>query len=357
MLAASLGGCAAAPKPLAFTDSEAFHERSSSIYGFVNRDLDGDGFDETVAMRRVPPGYTPVLYWQRPSEQGMVFEEGCTGQLIPGEELRTLRWLESPPWLFVVASEENPEERIETVSLVDLLQGCVGRYGGRIRIPKSDAAVVEPPGLRSGASLPVGSGALRIVDEPQFLRLEGAMGEVWFLKQVRQRHVDFDGDAVQERADEVSLLGRADVQAAWHVTDGEPVDLAMLTDGRDDTSFALRAGQTGALHLQSSLPILLFELHHGCAGEARASLSLEPVGGGGVYTTGEALSAEAFVRARGRERQGEGGSARELLALREPVAPLALRLGPATKRRCLREVRAYGWRDASLAPSGSDHPD
>ena len=89
----------------------------------------------------------------------------------------------------------------------------------------------------------------------------------------------------------------------------------------------------------------LLEVAHGCFGAEPLPLSLaapnEP-----AVVLGVPPPPGSFVEASGRSVSIAGGGRRDLFVLRTPVTALSVLIGPTDAERCIKEIRAFGWRRA-----------
>ncbi len=356
-LAVALLGCGAKVlPPLRFADSDSFSNMASRVYAILEADIDGDGIDDAVIAERSGYGYRVALLLQHPGKKQVAFEPSCAGPVLAGDELEAFRWMRlgQRDVLFALVATEDPDEKLQNFALVDVADGCKVAYREELRLPAAQGELVLPTGLRGGAFVQEDGASVGIVDEPRFLRLFGASGEVDVLTSVRQRIVrDWHGGlrvreqvlttvapqklAVHFEEDSVALGAEPPVDAVTRAA-AAPRLLAELTDA-SDAAF-IEVGR-GTLVLTAAEPILLLEVHYGCGagGEERPpELHLGDL----AHVLGAPPAPASWVRGFGSSTVA-GTFRRELLLLTEPRNELRLD-NQGQARLCLREIVAHRFR-------------
>lgn len=336
---------ASPPRRAPFSSSAAYRALRSSVSVLLERDADGDGKADVIALQRVGPGYSARVVWQRPGAGKDGWVLGCVGPVVTGEDVEIVQWVTmgSRELLLIVAQETDPDETIQNVTLVDVGNRCKERFSDRIRVPKNDVAVLAPGSVPAGVVLQRGK-AIHLVDDPRYLTLSGPQGEIKLLLSVRVRTLEGEVGAVATTQRRQQFLTRRSVTAQWRSVERTTETIDNVVDGSDTTVFEARAGEAGKLLLKSADPLLLLEFRHGCPGVAPVPLVLRTGSGGPAFVTGRRPPHAAPVQAAGRTLSGRTGRwVRDLVALREPAGTIALAVGPANVKRCVREVIAYGW--------------
>jgi len=335
-------------KPARFADRAAFVEVRSRAYGMLERDLDGDGLDDAVVGLRVSGGWAAAAFAHTvDDERGHRWHATCQGPVVTGSELGLLAWVEMSdgPLVLVVGDEENPDELVQSLVLIDANEACAARLEERLVLVKPAGEVIAPGSVPAGVL--VRDGALLLTDQPETVTLEGSEGMTSLLQSVRVRRISGTREIVEVEEGMVSFLEPRQVTATWQST-SEPMTLEMLTDNDDVTGFVARADEVGTLRLIADRAVSLLIVHHGCRGDADPRLQLR-VGEGSSWALGSPIPPDSFVRAAGRSR-GREGVRRDLLALREAHRELELELGPVERTRCVREVRAFGFKGTPANP-------
>lgn len=357
-----MAACAAklAP-PVPFSQTTAFRDIDSSIFAILEADLNGDGMPDAIVARGVGPGWAPVVYMQTAGVEQTAWSLECTGPVVVGSELGSLRWMNpgSGRLVMLAATTENPDEATEHVVLVDPVDGCAVRFEDHVHLTRPNGAVVAPRGLSGGLLLDGEDGSLRIVDRPSYLTLDAAEGEVALLTKVRIRQLSGTSRKVHVEERLVELLRPLAVTIEWIA---EPVandagyvkaaesppatETPELTDNDDTTTFVARAGVSGRLRIVGESPIIGFEIRHGCLDAEPVPLRLQSTEGK-PHIVGERPVPGSFVRATGRRRITNAGTARvnsDLLLLGRHGTEWSLSVGPGEVQRCIRELKAFGFR-------------
>ncbi len=381
---------ACGPKPparqLTFARTPAFHEISGKVYAILERDLDGDGWIDAVIAERQDHGYSIVVMEQVPPKQEgqQEYRRRCTGPLLTGEDLDAFNWVPLGPRdaVFARVLQQDPEELRQSIAVVDVAKDCDPLFAEEVRLTAGDAqTVVSSPALSGGAFLEEPS-AVHIVDRPRYLRLAGAEADVQVLTGARLRIVRFDAAGAHLEEGTVEALEPLPLTGALYVSevrdDGlttpppeptpppptapepptpEPTpptksEIGGLTDGEDGLAVELDPDADPLLMVKATAPIVLLEVHHGCEqpGPGLELVRLDEEPGREVHVLGARPKEDSFVQASSLE--GAKATGRALLLLRAPTALLQLHVGPRAGRRCLRELKAFGWRGAS-----DDEPD
>jgi hypothetical protein len=344
---ATVAACAHRPPapagPTVFAESAAFAAVSGRAHRILKRDVNGDGVEDAVVALRSDRGWAPAVFAHAVDEDGRhSWRAACEGPAVPGSELGELAWVEmnDGPLLLLVGAEETPDELIQSLVLVDPADHCALRLEERLLLAKPGHQVIAPNSVPAGVRLE--AGVLAISDRPATVRLEGPEGVAAVLTGVRVRRVGGSREVVEVEEANANLLVPRSIVVSWRGP-GEAMELSMLTDGSDRTSFVARPDHAGALRIEANSTVALVLLHHGC-GEAsgdetlRLRIADEP-----PWSSGAPVPSGSFVRAAGRTISA-GGVRRDLLALREPAAEIVMQLGRAESNRCLRQVRAFGFR-------------
>ncbi len=347
LLLAASAACAAKVQvpPTAFADSDAFKKVRKDALGFLDHDFNGDGVPDAVVVTRDGQGMKPQVFVQTPSETGGVWSHACTGPLLAGEELDTLRWVQTGlrELLLVVASTENPDTLQQSFALLPSSQPCTAVFQEQVNLQKPGYEVVSP-GEVPGGVLVDDAGRVHVIDRAQTVQLRGANGEVEVLKAVRERILTDDGVRIVVKEKPRSFVAPRAIKAAW--VRAEPAareELPALTDENTATSFVVQVGEQGVLEIESGAPMVILDVAHGCA-EGPTALTLTPVATAeDTHVVGAVPEASSFVQGTGHRPRHAPGERRDVLVLREPTTRLALRVGPVDATRCLRDVRAYGF--------------
>ncbi len=348
LLAVLVVGCAGKVQvqPTAFKDSDAFKKVRKDALGFLDHDFNGDGIDDAVVVTRDGSGMKPQVFVQTASEKGGVWSHACTGPMLAGEELETMRWVQPGPreLLLVVASTDNPDTLQQSFALLPVNQPCTAVFQEQINLEKPGYEVVSPGEVPAGV-LVDDAGMVHVIDRAQTVHLRGASGEVEVLKSVRQRILADDGVRIVVDEKPRGFVAPRAIKVAWRR--GQPPvleDLSVLTDESRETSFVAKAGDEGVLEIDSGdRPMVILDVAHGC-GEGTDGLTLTPESAAeDTHVVGKAPDARSFVQGVGHRPLLAPGERRDVLVLREPATKLALRVGPTDVARCLRDVRAYGF--------------
>ncbi len=340
--------CGPKLKPPRYIDSPAFHAVSGSVYGILDRDIDGDGQSDATVVVRAEQGYVVEVLRQEGKKEAPAWKPLCRSETLLGNDLDAMRWLDAKdePLLYVVVLDEDPEELRQSVAVIDATDCSSALYEKLSVRRKERDAIITPESFRQGAMLSKDAGTLTIIDEPRYLRLGGAAGDVEILSSVRQRDFVFaDGET------ELTEQPRGLLTPVSLAIEG-PSGIEVLYDGDDGTHVAIAAGASLVLGMRSERPWILLELHHGCDEDPAAPLSV--MHEGEVFTLGQKPGAGSFVLAYGRKNK-HAGIEHDLLALRTKTALLELTIQGDTKTRCLREVRAYGFITDTAFPEGDEH--
>jgi len=338
--------CAHAPKqPTTFAQSAAFHATSGSVYGILERDLDADGFNEALVLKRTEHGYKPTLYRQVAGEGGTAWAENCVGAEILGGELERLSWTtweDGTTLGLVAATDDSPDDIVLNVGLLDLLDDCASSVSERVVLPRPAGIVIAPESVPAGLILESAGVGFRLIDMPRTLRLLGAGGEVELLLGLRERRFAGPASAPTVTERNVAILAPEGLTAEFAPSQGEVRAWPELTDEDTDLSLVLKPGEAGLLSLSAPQPIVALEVVHGCPGEIASPLALA-LQEGQVYEVGKPVNEDAFVVAVGRAFTDEAGAQHGFLALREPQPQLAVVIGPLNRERCLHHVKAYSF--------------
>ena len=333
-------------KPVPFARSEAFKGVRQNALGFLDYDFTGDGVPDAVAVVASGPGMAPRVFVQEPSEQGAQWSEACTGPVILGEELDTLRWIEPGPrkLLLVVASTENPDILTQSFALFPESAPCTPIFQETIRMARPGYDVVSP-GEVPGGVLVDESDRVHVIDKARTVHLNGAAGEVEVLTAVRERVFDDDGRKIKVSEPPRSFILPRKVRARWVSAKEDTLtrDVPELVDEDAKTSFTATAGDNGLLEIDSTEPITILDVSHMCDGTTtRIEITPEQLPED-THVIGDKPNKMSFIHGVGRRPQNASAERREVLVLREPATHLALHLGPIDSDRCLRDVRAYGF--------------
>jgi hypothetical protein len=333
------------PKPTPFSKSEAFHKSSSTIYGILERDLDEDGLSEVVVANKTDHGFALSTYRQHPAASGNTWERICDGEVAVGSELEVLSFIEveDGALALIAAKDDNPDEELQSFVLIDPAAGCATRFKDQLRLPKPADAVITPGAVPAGVIIVEHEPGFRLVDEPRVLHLTAAEGKVDLLTGVRTRLVTGKRREVAVDEAALSFLRPIPIAVHWQASEADPIELFELVDDDATTEFVAKPGVTGTLKIAADAPFVALELVHGCYGGSAAALELASEQGT-RFVTGEAAAADSFVAANGKSFGDEAGGRHELLALRSAATSLTLSVGPVAAERCLRDVRAFGFR-------------
>lgn len=333
-------------QPTAFKDSDAFKKVRKDALGFLDHDFNGDGVDDAVVVTRDGQGMKPQVFVQTAGETGGVWSHACTGPVLAGEELDTLRWVQTGAreLLLVVASTENPDTLQQSFALLPSNQPCTAVFQEQVNLQKPGYEVVGP-GEVPGGVLVDDAGRVHVIDRAQTVQLRGANGEVEVLKAVRERVLTDDGVRIVVKEKPRSFVAPRGIKTTWVRAEPEArEELPALTDENSETSFTAQAGEQGVLEIDSNgQPMVILDVAHGCA-EGPTALTLTPVSAiEDTHVVGAIPDASSFVQGTGHRPRHAPGERRDVLVLREPATRLALRVGPVDAVRCLRDVRAYGF--------------
>jgi hypothetical protein len=328
--------CARVAPAVPFLKSAAYHGISGSVVGVLERDFGDDGRLEAVVVRRDPAGFVLQVLGQAPGTA-----EGwtalCAGPVVPGEDLLQLAALGSPTevWVALTTDAANPEETLQLLQVLDP-RGCAPRHGERVRVQRPEGGLLGPQGAPA-LGVTVEAGAVRIVDRPRYVQLTGPQDPAAYLARYRRRIGTVGPAGLNWQETEVSVLERTPVEALWRL-DGEEGAATTRLGGDGATELTIAAA--GTLVLDAPRPLVLLELHHGCAAED-APLILRQ--GAQTYAAGSRPAAGGFIRAAGRRRTDATEGAQELLGLAAPATHLELGIDPADRPQCLRELIGYAW--------------
>ena len=335
-----VAGCGPKLPPARFVDSAAFHSMSGRVHGILEHDLDKDGRQDAIVAERLADGYAITVLRQEQGANGAEWHPRCASALVAGEDLDAMRWLSfgDKAVVFVLALTENPEEVIQSFALVDVGGGCSSVQSGQVKLERGDAdGLIVPASLRRGVVLAEDGTAMSIVDQPEYLHLTGAQGDVRVLTSVRQRGIVWSSGEPVTSERRLSII----VPAKLKVRTGEssPGDASGAGDRDDDAPIHAAPGETLQLRLTAELPMLMLELHHGCdTGPAVLTLAAA----GSAFTFGTPPAVESFVGGAGISREADGLQ-RDLIALRQETQEIILEVGPKDIERCLRQVRAFAF--------------
>jgi hypothetical protein len=311
-----LAACGAKPVFVPFAESPAFHERSSRVYGILERDLDGDGLIDAVIALRNEHGFAPQVFHGKVEKERIDYTPACLGPVLEGDDLDAMRWV---PWgedevLFMVVLDETPDQLAQSFALVDLRGDCATLHHEQVLLPRGDD-VLAPAELRAGVA--VDGGQVIVIDEPEYLHLTGREGELEVPTSVRARRI-----VGGEGETRLPVIVPQPMTAHW----GD-FELPELVDGAVETSFVVR--DAGVLQVTSGKPLVLLELQYGCGPLPVITLRDQAL----------ALDAQTptvdWVRGIGHK------SSAALVALTEPATELQLGLQATS---CLRELRGYSFR-------------
>jgi hypothetical protein len=337
-------GCGPKPVPQRFVESAAFHGRQGRVHGLLQRDVDGDGREDAIIAERGEYGYTVSVLKQVASQDKVEWRPWCTSSLVEGEDIDALRWLEfaRKSVIFILVLTENPEEVIQRFAIIDVSAGCRTLFEDEVRLERGDPdRLLAPESLKAGALVSPDASRLVVRDEPQYLTLAGATGQLRVLTSLRERTLSWPAGELVAAERQRSVLRAIPLLARHQDGDGAFHDLPDLSDGRDETVYVAKPGSGARLKLAASRPFVLLELHHGCAGAPARPLTLAAEGGE-PFAVGGAPLGGSFILASGAGHEA-GGVQRDLVALRVAARELTLDIGPADRERCLREVKAYGF--------------
>jgi hypothetical protein len=284
-------------------------------------------------------GFAPQVFMARADKAEVVFEEGCVGPLLVGDDLDAMRWvtLGERTYLFMVVLHENPDALAQSFALVDLEGGCKAAHNETVTLAK-EGEVVAPADLRGGVSVNAAGDGVSVFDQPEYLRLRGAEEDVLVLRRIRQRRLRNGGADVVADETRIEVVAPTPLVPTWRSPE-VVLELGELIDGEPSTAFVPRPGAAGELVLDSPRPLVLLEVQHGC-GEATSAAGL--IHDGAAQPLDALAPTAPWVRAIG---QAKGAPhARTLVALATPAKTLGLTLMPETPA-CLRELRAYAFRD------------
>ena len=274
----------------------------------------------------------------------------CQSPALPGEDLSTFRQVGEPnnPMLLMVATHENPDDRVDNAMVIDTAAGCAVRWRGGVRAGKPDGVFLTPESYPAGFRVSKDGTALHYADHPVFVTLQAERGQLTLLAHMREHTVNLmsgtvsgGGTQIEDVSEPRDLLHRYPVQVSLRV-DPEHTPISELADNRDDTVFIVKPNDSGALELHADHPLLLLELHHGCNDVDAGELTLNIQDAAKPYVLGKPIGPTSPVMAAGRRPQGERVIA-DVVALRQAAAHLKLAIGPSAATRCLREIIAYGW--------------
>ena len=348
LLVGVLGGCGprASEVQRRAQAAAARRELAHRASALIDADVNGDGTPDVVAALPFRQGFRIELHALVQAAGAVALETACTAEPIDGEELRPLRWLvlEGVRYVVAVARTEDPDELVETVQLVDLDAGCRTVLRERLRLPKAGARLVAPAGFEGGVQL-VGDGrGLELVDRPRYVTLDGPEGTVRVLVGVRRRVLHRQGAELVLVGRDESLLDPLPARVSWRVAGGEN-ERPELVDGDESTSFVLRPGEAGELVVATSSPLVLLEMHDGCAGAVTPQLRPYRTADATLSMASEAP--EGAVALAGGRVLGDGGHSWRGLWLAAATAPsVTLTVGASDGVQCLREVRAWAPRSS-----------
>lgn len=371
-------GCGAAPRsaPRAFAESAAYRALKGRIVAFHESDLNGDGDLDAVLFQREGDGFVPTVYVQRIDGERVRWERQCFGPPLLGERFEPLRWVRDGQdrRLLVEVTTEDPDEVHTSLAVLDTARPCEPVLENRMRFEKPSGTAVAPEGLRVGVSVST-EGDLLVLDRPQTRTFRGTWGKTELLTSLRLRKwggsasLDSWGErrvglmsrlerlvtrvpAVIPRPD--TLTGRANKPGTFTGTPVRPNQpgawippkgdgSAASASGRD-SAWTLLPGEGDRLRINTAIPFVLLELHHGCEPSLPIRLEVRAESGGSLLVGGRPPPLNStFVASASGKSIGETHAV-EFLALSRPTAELTLQIGPVDSKRCIRELRTYRWR-------------
>ncbi|OGQ80945.1 MAG: hypothetical protein A2289_12255 [Deltaproteobacteria bacterium RIFOXYA12_FULL_58_15] len=327
------------PAPVTlFVDSPAFAAVKNHAHGVLARDLDGDGLTDHVTAEKIESGWIAAFHHHQRDEKGDRWQRICESVVVLGEEIDDFRWVEMDdgPLLLLVVNAENPDEIVQSLLLMDPSSGCATRFDDRMLLIRPDGEVIAPGPVPAGIVWI--DHRLHLNDEPQSIPLDGGNHRIELLRSVRVRRVSGSTRTPLVEETIARFLVQQELKVSWQ-SDAGSQSLPQLVDGSDVTSFVLRAGEMGQLHIAAENEIVALVIHCGCDGPFGPLQVRRP--GGELWNSEAPQPILGFVRAWRRTHKSTADW--YLFALEEQNATLTLEVGPQGAQRCLRQVRAYGF--------------
>lgn len=338
-LLGTLGACAGTPKSPPEFPRDLARDVQRRLAAYVTADVDGDGQPERLAAERMGPGFVVAVYFL---DDGIKWRRGCQSPVVRGPDFEFLRpfRLGADLGLMLLVSESDPEVQRQGILVVSRSNPCASLFLEQVPLVVPGTEVVAPGEIPAGVAIDEARDGFQVIDRARYLRVAGSGDDVWVLRSVRQRR--FTGSEgmlrVQERV--WNLLRQRALVVSRRVAQGLPREKIVGLDDQDQTALALRRGEGAVLEVTAREPVVMLEIHHGCTPGDHEPLHL--MAEGRHYVTGARPDVQSWVLGTGR---GHASAAYryDLLVLRKSTVSLSLRVGPEATRRCLRQLKGFGF--------------